>query len=217
MRDRWGGGCESRTARPRVPIAWDLPCSQRVDFEAPKVEGTKAGAAHSSGTSSRLERDSAQFSDSRHASIASARAARGGVVGHVRLQRRHRDVAVVHRLEVRPIVRLPVVLPFLDPVVGLAARIAALVHDRDVIALALHREPEPLRLPRRHVEAEERPRREAVAQDERRDRRCGRGGAGRSRRCPACAPATLRSPARRAARLPSRPTPSPNTSRRRRG
>ena len=34
----------------------------------------------------------------------------------VGMQRCHRDVAVAHRLVVRPIVRLPVVLPFLDPV-----------------------------------------------------------------------------------------------------
>ena len=35
----------------------------------------------------------------------------------IRVQRRHRHVAVAHRLVVRPIVRLPLVLPFFDPVV----------------------------------------------------------------------------------------------------
>ena len=58
------------------------------------------------------------------------------VVGQIRLQRRHRHEAVLHRLVVGPVVRLPVVLPFLDPVVVLAARIDALVDDGDVVALA---------------------------------------------------------------------------------
>ena len=42
------------------------------------------------------------------------------------MQRRHRDVAVAHRLIVRPIVRLPLVLAFLDPVVRVPLRIVAL-------------------------------------------------------------------------------------------
>ena len=39
------------------------------------------------------------------------------VRGQIRMQRRDRHVPVAHGLVVRPIVRLPVVLPFLDPVV----------------------------------------------------------------------------------------------------
>jgi len=39
------------------------------------------------------------------------------------MQRRHRDVPVADRLIVRPIMRLPLVLPFFDPVIGAPLRI----------------------------------------------------------------------------------------------
>src|SRR5919112_3635915 len=60
------------------------------------------------------------------------------IVGReVRLQRRDRQIAVLHRLEVRAVVRLPVVLPFFDPVVRLPSRIGSLRDHGDVIPLAL--------------------------------------------------------------------------------
>src|SRR5438477_898539 len=98
------------------------------------------------------------------------------VRGHVGLQRRDRDVAVAHGLVVRAVVRLPLVLPFLDPVVRASARVDPFVHHRDVIAPGLHRDAEALIGPVRHVDVEERELRDAVLEHLLRDDR------GRARR-----------------------------------
>src|SRR5688500_5892908 len=60
------------------------------------------------------------------------------VSGKVGLQRRDRHVAVANGLVVGLVVRLPVVLPFLDPVVGTAAWIEPFRDHGDVIAFRLH-------------------------------------------------------------------------------
>src|SRR4051795_12482498 len=86
-----------------------------------------------------------------------------GVISHVGLKRRDRDESVFYRLEIRAVMRFPLVLPFFDPVVRLAARIDPLVHDGDVVALALDRQLQALRRAARHVEAEKALRREPFA------------------------------------------------------
>ena len=72
--------------------------------------------------------------------------------------------------------RLPLVLPFLDPVVRASARVDPFVHHRDVIAPGLHRDAEALIGPVRHVDVEERELRDAVLEHLLRDDR------GRARR-----------------------------------
>ena len=71
------------------------------------------------------------------------------------MQRRHGNVPVLDGLIVRAVVRLPLVLPFFDPVVRLSARIDPFLDPRDVIALALHRAPEAQRRPFRDVDVKE--------------------------------------------------------------
>ena len=60
------------------------------------------------------------------------------VGGQVRLQWRHRHIAVADRLIIGAIVRRPVVLPFLNPVVWAARRIDARGNHSNVIALRLN-------------------------------------------------------------------------------
>ena len=133
------------------------------------------------------------------------------------MQRRHRHVAVADRLIVRPIVRLPLVLPFLDPVVRPPLRIVPLGHRRHVIALRLHGHAIALRLPFRHVDVEKRPRRQRPPRASL--RRSSRPPAPKARSHSRRASPSARQPARqsRAAPLRARPPPSRNTSRRRRG
>ena len=69
--------------------------------------------------------------------------------GEIRVERRDGDIAVAHGLVVGAVVRLPLVLPFLDPVVSAPPRVLPRVHHGDVIPLGLERHSEPLRLPRR--------------------------------------------------------------------
>ena len=71
--------------------------------------------------------------------------------------------AGAHDLVIRPIVRLPVVLAFLDPEVRPALRIVPLGDRRHVVALRLHGDADALRLPLRHVHVEKRPRRQRPA------------------------------------------------------
>src|SRR5919108_4192472 len=66
------------------------------------------------------------------------------VRGHVRLKRRHGDIPVAHGLPVGPIVRFPVVLAFLDPVIRPVPRVDAFAHDGDMIALGLNGDAETL-------------------------------------------------------------------------
>src|SRR5471032_1413083 len=76
------------------------------------------------------------------------------VRGHVRLERRDRNVTVAYGLVVGAVVRLPLVLPFLDPVVIAIARVDAMVDDGDVIALGLHGDAESLGRHLRQVDVE---------------------------------------------------------------
>src|SRR5688500_14447588 len=85
----------------------------------------------------------------------------GVIVGEIGVQRRHRDISVLHGLIVRTVVRLPVVLPFLDPVPDALARIDHIHYRRDVIALALHRHAVPTDRAGRNVDVDQRPGRQA--------------------------------------------------------
>ena len=101
----------------------------------------------------------------------------GLVRGHIRLERRDGNVSVTHRLVVGAIMWLPVVLPFLDPVVGALPRVDPFVDHGHVIPPGLHRDPEPLVRPRRRVDVEEGELRHAAIEHESRDdgRRVCRG------------------------------------------
>jgi len=82
--------------------------------------------------------------------------------GEIRMQRRHRHVAVAHGLIVGAIVRLPLVLPFLDPIVVAASRVDALVDDSDVVALGLDGDAKSLVRSKRNVDVEKRELRHAA-------------------------------------------------------
>src|SRR6476660_8735167 len=76
----------------------------------------------------------------------------------------HRDVAVPHGLIVRPIVRLPLVLPLLNPEIRPALWIMAFGYRCDVVSPGLDGHPTALGLALRDVDVEERPWRKASAE-----------------------------------------------------
>ena len=101
------------------------------------------------------------------------------VVGRVGLQRADRDEAAAHRVDVRHLVAEPVVLALFDPVVRAAARIEALEDRAFVLAAALDGDGQAGGRAGGHVDVEERPFREPLAQHE--GSQLGREGRGRSK------------------------------------
>jgi hypothetical protein len=97
------------------------------------------------------------------------------VIGQVRLKRRHRHEALQHGTVIRSIVRLPVVLRFLDPKVRPPSGIETPIDFGDVIAPRLHGRADAGDWPRGHIDVEKRPGRQGPLQQSRRDRGRDRG------------------------------------------
>src|SRR5206468_11256952 len=79
------------------------------------------------------------------------------VAGRVGLERRDRDEAAAHRVDVGELVAQPAVVPFLDPVVRLAARVEGLEDRALVLAPALHGAHGAEPRPRRHAHLQQPP------------------------------------------------------------